>query len=337
MRAYTLHDLPGIESIQAVTRPDPTPGPGQALVAVRAVSLNYRDLLVATGRYGGSRPLGIVLASDGAGEVIAVGPGVTSVKPGDRVVASFMPNWVAGPMTSERREGALGGAGADGMLAEQACLPADALVHIPDSISCEEAATLPCAGVTAWNALFVADEIKPGTTVLALGTGGVSIFALQLAKLAGARVIITSSSADKLARAKSLGADEGIDYAANPNWQDEVLKLTGGRGVDHVVEVGGPGTLNKSFGSVKIGGTVSMIGVLTGFGGEVDTGAVLFKNIRLQGIYVGSRDMLQALTDAVANNGMKPVIDRVFPFEEAQSAYRYLESGKHFGKIVIKI
>lgn len=338
MRVWTLEDAPGFAALVAGERPDPQPGPGEAVVAVRAVSLNFRDLLVATGRYaGGAKPVGRIPVSDGAGEVVAVGPGVTRVQPGDRVAAAFMPGWLDGPLTPEKQATSLGGAGADGMLAERVALPAAALVPIPTHLSFEEAATLPCAAVTAWYALFEGAALRPGETVLLLGTGGVSVFALQFAKLAGARVIMTSSSAAKLERVQALGADEVIDYRAVPEWQERVLALTGGRGVDLAVEVGGPGTLNRTLQAVRYGGQISLIGVLTGLGDRVDTVAILHKNIRIQGTYVGSVAMFERMNAAIAQARLRPVIDRVFPFEQAREAYAHLDSGSHLGKVVIRV
>lgn len=338
MRVWTLQDAAGFDALVPGERPEPRPGPGEAVVAVRAVSLNFRDLLVATGRYaGGAKPIGRVPVSDGAGEVVAVGPGVTRVKQGDRVAAAFMPGWLDGPLTPEKQASSLGGAGADGMLAEQVVLPADALVPIPAQLSFEEAATLPCAGVTAWYALFEGAALRPGETVLLLGTGGVSIFALQLSKLAGARVIMTTSSPAKIERVRALGADEVIDSRAVPEWQERVLALTGGRGADLAVEVGGPGTLNRTLQAVRFGGHISLMGVLSGLGDRVDTGAILHKNIRIQGTYVGSVAMFQRFVAAVAQSGLRPVIDRVFAFEDARAAYAYLDSGAHLGKVVIRV
>jgi NADPH:quinone reductase-like Zn-dependent oxidoreductase len=252
------------------------------------------------------------------------------------VAAAFMPGWVSGAPNEAKSRSALGGGGV-GMLAETVVLPADGVVAVPAHLSFEEAATLPCAAVTAWHGLVVEGQIKAGDTVLVQGTGGVSVFALQFARMHGARVIATSSSDEKLERIRALGASDGINYKATPEWDKAVLKLTGGEGVDHVVEVGGVGTLNRSLKATKVGGRLSLIGVLTGGAAEVGIFPVLMKNLRIQGIYVGSVEMFESMNRAIALNSLKPVIDRVFPFEQAADAYRYLESGAHFGKVVIRI
>lgn len=335
MRVFEVSRF-GLKSLTVAERPDPKPGPGQVLVRVRAVSLNFRDLLVVKGAYDPRMALPRVPCSDGAGEVVAVGGGVTRFKAGDRVAGIFMQNWLGGELTAARTKGALGG-DIDGVLAEQVVLPEDGLVKVPEHLGFEEAATLPCAAVTAWNALIEQGRIRAGDTVLLQGTGGVSIFALQLAKMAGARAIITSSSDEKLARAKKLGADELINYKTTPDWDKRARELTGGAGVDHVVEVGGAGTLNRSFRAARVGGTISMIGVLAGAAGPVETVHILMRGLRVQGIYVGSRDMFLAMNRAIETAKMKPVIDRVFPFEQAADALRLMESGGHFGKIVIRL
>lgn len=247
-----------------------------------------------------------------------------------------MPTWLDGQLTAEHQAGSLGG-DVDGMLAEKVLLPASGVVHVPEHLDFAEAATLPCAAVTAWYALFVGASVAPGDTVLLLGTGGVSIFALQFAKLAAARVIITSSDDEKLARAKQLGADHGINYRTYPEWHEQVLKLTDGRGADHAVEVGGPGTLNRTLQSVRFSGSVSLMGVLTGLADKVDTGAILHRNIRLQGTYVGSVAMFRAMNRAIEQHRLSLVIDRRFAFEEAPQALEYLRDGRHFGKVVVTI
>lgn len=337
MRAYEIAAGNDVDAIAMVERPDPEPGAGEVAISVKACSLNYRDILVISGTYAvGDKVTGVIPLSDGAGIVSAVGEGVTRFKVGDRVAAAFMPGWLDGPLTAELQAGSLGGA-IDGMLAEKVVLPASGVVAIPDHLSFEEAATLPCAGVTAWYAQFVGGNVGPGDTVLLLGTGGVSIFALQFAKMAGARVIITSSSDEKLARAKELGADHVINYRTNPEWQEEVLALTGGRGADHAVEVGGPGTLNKTLEAVRFGGSISLMGVLTGLADAVATGLILHKNIKIQGTYVGSVAMFEAMNRAIAQNRITPVIDKAFQFDDAVKALRMLKAGEHFGKIVITI
>ncbi|MFY7960889.1 MAG: zinc-dependent alcohol dehydrogenase family protein [Elsteraceae bacterium] len=326
MKAYHLTGNAD-PKLAAVTRPDPVAGPGQILIDLKAASLNYRDLLQA------GSVSGIIPLSDGAGLVAAVGAGVSVWKPGDRVVIGFMPGWVDGEFSQAKQDSSLGGGTVDGVLAQRIAVAADAVVRIPEGMSFEEAACLPCAGVTAWAALFERRPVQPGETVLLLGTGGVSIFALQLAKLAGARVIITSSSDEKLARAKALGADHLINYRATPDWAAEVLKLTGGLGADFSVDIGGPGTLNETLKAVRSGGRISLMGVLTGFNGPIDTVSILRKRITLQGIYVGSVAMLGALARAP----IKPVIDQSFAFEDAEKAYATLVGAGHFGKLVIRI
>jgi NADPH:quinone reductase-like Zn-dependent oxidoreductase len=336
MKAYEIRDPFGIDNLTLSDRPEPTPGHGQIAVRVKAASLNYRDFM--TVKHGGA--LGtkttLIPCSDGAGEVIKVGPGVTRVKVGDRVASIFYQNWLAGDIMAHHFTSALGGA-IDGMLAEQVVLSADGVVSIPDYMTYEDAATLPCAAVTAWQDLFPTGQLKAGDTVLVQGTGGVSIFALQFSVMAGARVIITSSSDEKLARAKQLGAWATINYKTTPDWDKEVLRLTNGVGVDHVVEVGGAGTLERSFRAVRIGGTVGLIGILTGLGRQIDPMPVLTKRIRLQGISVGSREMFEDMNRALTVHKIKPVIDRVFPFSQAREALKLMESAAHFGKIVIAV
>lgn len=334
MRAYLVDSADGIDAVRCVERPDPTPKPGEALVRIRASSLNYRDLVITRGGYARNDTRPVIPLSDGAGEVVAVGEGSTKFKKGDRVVANFFRDWIAGDVAEEQMLSSLGG-GIDGMLCELVCLPEQAWLPIPEHLSFEEAATLPCAAVTAWQALVSLGKLKAGDTVLTLGTGGVSIFALQFAKLHGATVIATSSSDDKLGRAKELGADHGINYKTIPEWHEEVRRITNGRGVDNVVEVGGPGTFEKSLASTAVSGRVSLIGVLTGGAGAVNPMLALFNRITVQGIYVGSVEMFAGMNRAITGSEMRPVIDRVFGFDEALDAYRYLKSGAHFGKVVI--
>jgi NADPH:quinone reductase-like Zn-dependent oxidoreductase len=334
MRLYRLPKAESIDDLTLQEAPRPEPQRGQVLVRMHAWSLNYRDLMVATGRYGaGGTPPNLVPLSDGAGEVVEVGPGVRRVKPGDRVCPTFMQGWLGGEVIAEARQRALGG-GVDGVLAEYVLADQEDLVHFPAHLSYEEAATLPCAAVTAWNALFGGRRLQPGETVLVLGTGGVSIFALQFARLAGARVIATSSSAEKLARARALGAAEGVNYREHPEWHRQVQKLTDGRGVDYVVEVGGAGTLPRSIAAARVGGEVALIGVLTG--GEIDPTPIMRRNVTLRGIFVGSREMFEAMNRAIAQHALRPVIDKVFPFEQAQDAYRHLQGASHVGKVVIR-
>ncbi|MDQ6676224.1 MAG: NAD(P)-dependent alcohol dehydrogenase [Acidobacteriota bacterium] len=324
MKVYEIRAPRGIECVVRAERNEPTPGHGQVLVRMRAASLNYRDLAVARGDYGRGVPSPVIPLSDGAGEVVALGQGVSRWKVGERVAGIFMQGWLAGRIDEGKAKTALGGA-IDGMLAEYRALSEEGLVRVPEHLSFEEAAALPCAAVTAWHAL---QGLAAGETVLIQGTGGVSIFALQFAKLAGARVVATSSSDQKLERVRRIGADLLINYKTTPDWEKPA------QGVDRVIEVGGAGTLGKSLRAVRMGGRVALIGVLTGKG-EVDPQPVLMKSIRLQGIYVGSREMFEEMNRAISNAKMRPVVDRVFPFEEAQAAYRHLESGAHFGKVII--
>ena len=334
MKALVIHTAFGLENLAVVDRPDPAPGPGQVLVRVRAASLNYRDLLLAKGQYNPKLAFPRVLGSDAAGEVAAVGAGVTRWEPGDRVAGCFMPHWDGGPITDAAAKSAPG-SDRDGVFAELIVLEEGGVVRVPDHLTFEEAATLPCAAVTAWNALTVAGA-GPGTTVLLQGTGGVSIFALQLAKALGARALITSSSDEKLSRALALGADAGTNYKTNPDWDKWARQQTGGTGVDVVIEVGGAGTLDRSLKAVRTGGHVALIGVLAG-GTTFNPMPVLMKAVRVQGVFVGSRAMFEALNAVIAAKQMRPVIDRVFPLADAPAAFRHIESGSHFGKVVIGI
>ena len=335
MRVYEIQSALGIDALTVTERDEPTPAPNQVIVRVRAVSLNYRDLSAVKGKTP-NLSLPLVPMSDGAGEIVAIGAEVSRVKVGDRVAGIFMQSFLDGELIEEYRASALGGA-LDGMFAEYVALDEQGVVQIPAHLSFEEAACLPCAGVTAWNALVTVGSIKSGDTVLVLGTGGVSLFALQFALAAGARVIATSSSDEKLERMRKLGASEGVNYRTTPEWGERVRELTDGRGVDHVVEVGGAGTLNQSLKAVRASGLVSLIGVLTGGSAEINTANILAQNIRVQGIYVGSRRMFKEMNRAIEINKIKPVIDRVFEFEEAQVAFRYMEAGAHFGKIVVRV
>lgn len=336
MKTYEIQSDAGIDALALVERPEPKPGWGEVLIRVRATSLNYRDLIVVQSGYGNKQKLPLIPMSDGAGEVVAVGEGVTRVKVGDRVAGIFFQDWIAGALTKEKMNSALGGA-IDGVLTEYAVLNQDGLVLLPDHLSYEEGATLPCAAVTAWHALVTKGNVTAGETVLVLGTGGVSIFALQFASMHGARVIVTSSSDAKLERARVLGASETINYKSTPNWEEQVFQLTERNGVDHVIEVGGAGTLAKSLRAVRVEGRISLIGVLTGSTSEVNPMPILMKSLKMQGIYVGSREMFEAMNRAIALHQLKPVIDRVFPFTEAPEAYRYMKSAAHFGKIVIQL
>jgi NADPH:quinone reductase-like Zn-dependent oxidoreductase len=336
MKLYELKDGFGIDSVTPAERPDPRPGPGQVLVQMKAFSLNYRDLLMVKGLYNPKLRLPLVPLSDGAGTVAAVGPGVTRVKVHDRVAAIFMQQWLDGEVTDAKARSALGGA-IDGVLAQYVVHGEDGVVPVPEHLSDEEAATLPCAGVTAWHALVTEGRLRAGDTVLVQGTGGVSLFALQFARLHGARVIATSSSDAKLERVRQLGASDGINYRTTADWDKRARELTGDVGVDHVVEVGGPATLGKSLRAVRMGGQISLIGVLAGAGGEVNPLPAVMKNVRIQGIFVGSRAMFEAMNRAIAVNRLRPVVDRVFGFNEVREALRYMESAAHFGKICIRV
>ena len=335
MKLYCFPKAAGIDTLELREGEMPRPGRGQIVVRMHAASLNYRDLNVAKGSPArGPIPTNLIPLSDGAGEVVETGPDVSRVKIGDRVAGLFMQDWLGGDIEPYHVDSSRGGS-IDGVLAEYVLFDQHGVVRLPDHLSYEEGATLPCAGVTAWNALYAGKSLRSGETVLVLGTGGVSMFALQFAHAAGARVIATSSSDTKLAQARALGASDGVNYKQHPEWQTEVLRLTGGRGVDHVVEVGGAGTLPRSVEATRMGGQVHLIGVLTG--GEINPTPVLRRNVILRGIYVGSRQMFEAMNQAITLHTIRPVIDRVFPFAEAREAYRYLTSQAHVGKVVIRI
>jgi NADPH:quinone reductase-like Zn-dependent oxidoreductase len=337
MRAYQLaKGGAGIEGLSKVERPDPKPSHRQVLVKVAACSLNFRDLGIVRGTYRMPVPDNLSPLSDGAGEVVAIGSGVRRVKVGDKVAGNFFQRWPGGEPAPDVHTTALGG-GIDGMLAEYAVLEEDGVVKIPAHLSLEEAATLPCAAVTVWNAMMEHAKLVGGQTVLLQGTGGVSIFGLQLAHALGIQAIITSSSDDKLAKAKKLGAALGINYKATPDWEKAAMEFTGGRGVDHVVEVGGAGTLARSFGAIRVGGRISMIGNLSGPATELNPGLIMGRRANIQGISVGSTQMFEALNRAITANAIKPVIDKVFGFDDAPAAYRHMASGAHFGKIVIRV
>ncbi len=331
-----LRDGFGLDHLHLEQAELPPPAGNEVLVRFHAASLNYRDLMVALGHYNPKMELPRILGSDAAGEVVAVGPGVSTLQPGDRVASLFFQTWQSGEIDHTVGKSALGGS-IDGVFATARILPETGLIKIPEYLSFEQAATLPCAAVTAWNGLVEKGRLRAGQTVLVLGTGGVSIFALQLAKAHGATVIVTSSSDEKLARARALGADHTINYRTTPEWDAEVLALTGRRGVDHVVEVGGSGTLPRSLNAVRQAGHVHLIGVLSDPGKGVDVLSVLRKSIYLNGVYVGSRSMFAALNAALNANRIEPVIDKVFPLAEARAAFEHLQSGSHFGKVVLAL
>ena len=333
-RVLRINDAFGFEHVRLEEHPIPQPGAGEVLVRFHAASLNFRDLWIVKGQYNPRMSMPKTLGSDAAGEVVSVGEGVSSVRPGDRVTSVFFQRWIEGPTPADAMRFALGES-LDGVFATHRVMPEHGVLKTANYLTDQEAAALPCAAVTAWNALVPTGGLKAGETVLVLGTGGVSLFALQIAKALGARVIATSSSDEKLARAKELGADETINYKQTPDWGKEVQRLTAKRGVDHVIEVGGGGTINQSFAAARAGGRVDLIGVLAGNNKDAapDMMPVLMKALKLEGVLVGSRTMFEAMNEAFVQHQIKPVVDRVFPLEQAVEALRYMESGSHFGKI----
>jgi NADPH:quinone reductase-like Zn-dependent oxidoreductase len=337
MKAFAIVNEFGLSNVALVDHPIPAPGAGEVLIKVSAVSLNSRDSGVINGFYASSLEQPLIPISDGVGVVAAVGEQTTRFKNGDRVSGIFAQDWISGDPSPTWHSKTLGSP-LGGMLAQYIVLHEDGLVHVPAHLTDEEAAALPCAGVTAWHAIVTEGKVKAGDTVVVQGTGGVSLFALQFAKLQGASVIVTSSSDEKLERAKKLGADFGINYRQNPDWDKAVMEWTNGRGADHIIELGGADTLNRSVGAVRIGGQVSLIGILSGH--TVDGFNIMNafrRKVRLQGINVGSRDMFEAMNRAIDQNKLRPVIDRVFPFEESIEALRYLSGHNYFGKICIKL
>jgi NADPH:quinone reductase-like Zn-dependent oxidoreductase len=332
MRRYHLEGK-GIARLRLIDEAPPAPGAGQLLVALRANSLNQRDLMVVEGRL----PIkaGVVPLSDGAGEVVAVGSGVTRFRVGDRVVGAFRQGWITGRIDPALRGAADLGGAIDGMLGAWALLDQQGLARIPDRLSFEEAACFPCAGSTAWSALMGRVAIRPGETVLVQGSGGVSLFALQIARLAGARVIATSSSAAKAERLRTMGAEAVIDYVADPDWHKAVLDLTDGVGVDHIVEVGGAASLARSMQCIRLQGHIAVVGLLGGMAGGLDPMAFISRAISLDGISVGSRVDLEEMMTAFAVAGVLPTIDTRFGFEDAPSAFAHLAAASHFGKVTI--
>jgi NADPH:quinone reductase-like Zn-dependent oxidoreductase len=336
MKIYQIQDDWSMDHLKITECDQPEPGPGQVLLKMKAASINYRDLVVPLRGYGsftGTLPL--VPISDGVGEVVKIGARVTRVAPGDRACPMFMQKWIAGEPDLSRITSTLGGP-VDGVMQEYMVVDEQALAKAPEYLTDEEAATLPCAALTAWNALITEGDVKVGDKVLLQGTGGVSLFALQFSKLLGAKVIIISSSDAKLKKAVALGADEGINYKSVPEWGKAVKKLTGNGGIDHIIEVGGEKTLPQSLRVIRPGGTISMIGVLSGVNMGVSLGLIVTRKVRLQGITVGHRDSFEAMTRAMVQHQLKPVIDQVFSFEELKMAMEYLRKGKHFGKICIR-
>lgn len=334
MKVVEIRDKFGVDSLKLVERPDPAPGPGQVVLKMKAFSINYRDLLVVNGVGRWKPPLSRIPLSDGVGIVAAAGSGVSRVKVGDRVAPIFYPKWLEGRVAPEKMGQALGGAAADGVLSEYTLFDESSLVHVPAHLTDEEAAALPCAGVTAWSTVSVFREITPGDSVAVLGTGGVSIFALQFARLLGARVIVTSSSDQKLARAKEMGAAPVINYKATPDWPKAVVELTDGVGADYVVDtVGG---LKEAIAAVRLGGTVAFVGLLTGMTAEVDLVIFMGKCARLEAVDVGSREMFETMNKAIEFHAIRPVVDRVFGFSELRQALNCLREARHFGKVCLR-
>ena len=335
MRAYEVQEF-GIDKLALTTRKIPEPGHGEVLVRLRSASLNYRDVMVVSGWYNPRMRLPAVPFSDGSGEIVKLGRSVTKWNEGDRICSTVIAGWHHGGPTATTSKSAVGAGGSSGVACEYAVFHEDSIVAAPSHLSFAEAATLPCAALTAWNALVVSGKIKAGETVLTLGTGGVSVFAIQIAKHFGARVISTSGSDEKLAKATKIGADETINYRKYADWDKAVIELTSGVGVDHVIEVGGTGTLTRSVKSVRVGGHIALIGALD-MAGEFNPVPVFMKGIRMQGIFVGSRAMFGDMNSMLTEAKLRPVIDRVFDFAETREALKYMESGSHVGKIVINI
>lgn len=336
MKAILLPQF-GRENLKLTEIPDPEPpGPGHVLVRYRTASLNYRDLLVIAGKYNPKFPLPLIPCSDGAGEVVEVGEGVTEFQVGDRVMSTFAPHWVDGDAEHWELRTTLGGP-LPGTLREFAVLPATGLVKTPEYLTNAEAATLPCAALTSWTSLVRLGGIKPGDWVVTQGTGGVSLFALQIAKLQGAKVILTTSDEAKREKALALGADAVIDYKKTPHWGTEVRKITDKRGADHIIEVGGAGTLQESIRAIRPFGTIHLIGVLGGGSGNIELLPVVMNQVRIQGVVVGSRNGFRDMNRAFAFHKVQPQVDRVFSWEDFRESLDYLKSGKHFGKVVVEI
>ena len=335
MKAFVIDGQFGLDHLKLVDRPEPKPRFGEVVIRTRAVSLNYRDTDMVAGTYPFKFPLPLVPTSDGVGEVVAVGEGVTRAKVGDRVLGTFWQSWLGGDFDQTADIGQLGG-DMDGMLSEFVRLDQQGLVHAPEHLTDEEASTLPCAALTVWQALVTEGCLKAGETLLVQGTGGVSLFALQFGVMFGARTIVTSSSDAKLERVKLLGATHTINYVKNPVWHPEVRRLNGGRGVDHVVEVGGPDSFLQSLQAIRMGGQIHMIGYVGSKKGEINPLEILYRRAVVRGIPIGSRESFDHMNRAIALHKMRPVVDRVFPWTEARAALEYMREGKHFGKIVLK-
>ncbi|HSE43036.1 MAG TPA: NAD(P)-dependent alcohol dehydrogenase [Acidobacteriota bacterium] len=335
MKVIEIAEPFGVESLKVLDRAEPVPGPGQIVLKMKAFSLNYRDLLVVKGMGRWKPHASRIPLSDGVGVVALTGAGVTRVKIGDRVSPIFYPKWLEGRAAPEKMSISLGGAVADGVLAEYTVFDETSVVHVPVHLSDEEAATLPCAGVTAWNAVVSSVTITPGETVVVLGTGGVSIFALQFAKFLGAKIIITSSNDQKLSRAKQLGAAEGINYKSTPDWPSAVMQLTHDAGADFVVDT--VGDLKEAIAALRLSGSVAFVGLLKGMTSEIDLVAFMGKCAHIEAIDVGSREMFEAMNKAVAFHAMHPVVDRVFGFTELRDALNYLQEGRHFGKVCLRV
>jgi NADPH:quinone reductase-like Zn-dependent oxidoreductase len=335
MKALEIDGQFGLDNLKLVDRPEPRPRFGEVVIRTRAVSLNYRDTDIVAGTYPFKFPLPLVPTSDGVGEVVAVGEGVTRAKVGDRVLGTFWQSWVGGDFDQTAAIGQLGG-DMDGMLSEFVRLDQQGLVHAPEHLTDEEASTLPCAALTVWQALVTEGCLRAGDTLLVQGTGGVSLFALQFGVMFGARTIVTSSSDAKLERVKQLGATHTINYVNTPVWHPEVRRLNGGRGVDHVVEVGGPDSFLQSLRAIRMGGQIHMIGYVGSKTGEINPLEILYRRAVVRGIPIGSRESFDHMNRAIALHKMRPVIDRVFPWTEARAALEYMREGKHFGKIVLK-
>ena len=335
MKAIVIEGRFGLDHLKLVDRPMPEPGRAEVVLKLRAASLNYRDIDMVKGTYPFKFPLPLVPLSDGVGEVVAVGDGVTRVKKGDRVAGTFWQSWIAGGFDMTETCPQLGGS-IDGMLTEYIKLSEEGVVHVPEHLTDEEAATLPCAALTVWQALMTEGHLKAGETVLVQGTGGVGIFALQFAVMCGARTIVTSSSDAKLERAQALGATATINYVRTPEWHPRVRALNGGRGIDHVVEVGGPDSFRQSLQTIRMGGQIHMIGYVGSTKGEVNPLEILYRRAVVRGVPIGSRESFEAMNRAIELHRLQPVVDRVFPWKDFALALRYLAEGKHFGKVALK-